>query len=81
MSDAVEHFDKLGQKIEVGDYVAYSSHNSLDIGLVQKLNPKMVKVSRLGKKGWGSGTNKYPTDCVLLDGKRVTLYVLKNSGG
>lgn len=79
--ETVTHFDKLGTALNVGDYVAFSSSNSLEIGLIQKLNPKMVKVSRLGKRGWGSAKNKYSCDCVLLDGPKVTVYVLKNSGG
>lgn len=79
--ETITHLDKLGTPVSVGDCVAYPSHNSLEIGLVQKLNPKMIKVSRLGKKGWGSAKNKYSTDCVLLDGPKVTLYMMKNSGG
>jgi hypothetical protein len=77
--EAPEHRDKLDRLIKVGDCVAYPSSNSLVIGVVSKLNPKMVKVSQLGKKNWGD-SNKYPNDLVLLDGPEVTMYLIKNSG-
>jgi hypothetical protein len=73
----IEHRDKLGRLLKVGDCVAYPGSNMLIIGTVKKLNPKMVGVTRLGKEGWGP-SNKYPQDCVLLDGPEVTLYLLKN---
>ena len=76
-----EHRDKLGRLLKVGDCVAYPSHNSLSIGVIKKLNPKMVGVSKLGKKSWSSSSNKYPVDLVLLDGPEVTMYVIKNAGG
>lgn len=75
-----EHRDKLGRLLKVGDCVAYPSHNSLSIGTIKKLNPKMVGVAKLGKKSLSS-SNKYPGDLVLLDGPEVTMYLIKNSGG
>jgi hypothetical protein len=84
----IEHFDKLGAPINVGDYVAYPHVNSLQIGLVIKLNPKMVKVKPVTKKRKNSysqlrakevGINRYPVDCILVGGELVTLYVLKNA--
>lgn len=80
--DTIEHRDRLGRLLKVGDCVAYPAHNSLDIGTIKKLNPKMVKVVKIGAKGsWNlKGTNKYPSDLVLLDGPEVTMYMIKNSG-
>ena len=75
-----QHRDKLGRLLKVGDCVAYPGSNTLIIGTVKKLNPKMVGVARVGKKGWGP-SNKYPSDLVLLEGPEVTMYVIKNSGG
>ena len=47
----------------------------------KKGNPKMVKVWELGKHNkWYKGNNKYPSDCVLLEGPEVTMYLLKNTG-
>jgi hypothetical protein len=74
-----EHRDKLGRLLKVGDCVAYPSHNSLSVGSIKKLNPKMVGVAGLGKRA--STSNKYPGDLVLLDGPEVTMYLIKNSGG
>jgi hypothetical protein len=73
-----EHKDKLGRLLKVGDCVAYPGSNTLIIGMVKKLNPKMVGVSRLGKNSWGP-SNKYPSDLVLLDGPEVTMYLLRES--
>ena len=75
-----EHKDRLGRTINIGDFVAYPSHNSLSIGTIKKLNPKMVGVAKLGKKSLSS-SNKYPGDLVLLDGPEVTMYLIKHSGG
>ena len=72
-----EHRDKLGRLLKVGDCIAYPSSNSLCVGVIKKFNPKMVGVKPL-KNSWGSG-NKYPVDCVLLDGPEVTMYLLKNN--
>ena len=77
-----EHRDKLGRLLKVGDCVAYPSSNSLAIGTIKKLNPKMVKVAKLGSKFKSDGNNKYPTDLVLLDGPEVSMYLLKmNTNG
>jgi len=73
-----EHKDKLGRLLKVGDCVAYPGSNTLMIGTVKKLNPKMVGVSMLGKHAWGP-SNKYPDDLVLLEGPEVTMYLLRMS--
>ncbi len=72
-----KHKDKLGRLIQVGDFVAYPESNSLCVGTVVKLNPKMVKVARMNKSRWES--NKYPDDCVKLEQSDMTWYILKNS--
>ncbi len=76
-----EHRDKLGRVLSVGDAVCYPSHNSLELGTVKKLNPKMVKVWEVGSHGrWYTGSNKYPQDLVKVDGPEVSMYLLKMSG-
>lgn len=77
MAEVPEHRDRLGRLLNVGDCVAYPSHNSLGIGTVKKLNPKMVKVVPVGSNYRSNGSNKYPQDMVLLDGPEVTMYLLK----
>ena len=70
------HKDKIGKVIEVGSYVVYPQQNHLIIGIVKKLNAKMIGVSRLieSNRSWSSTyVNKYPDDCVIVEGKYVTL--------
>ena len=76
-----DHKDKLGRSLKVGDCVAYPSVNSLEIGTIKKVTPKMTIVVKVGKRtGWGSsGSRKYPQDLVLIEGPEVTMYLLKNS--
>lgn len=72
-----EHYDKLGKPLAVGDYVVYVWHNSLAVGSVRKLNPKMVGVSRVNSRG--AHHNKYSYDTVKVDTADVTMYLIKNS--
>jgi hypothetical protein len=75
-----EHRDKLGRLLSVGDAVCYPYHNSLELGTVKKLNPKMVKVWEVGRHSmWYTGANKYPGDLVKVDGPEVSMYLLKMS--
>lgn len=74
-----EHKDKLGRLIELDDYVAYPTHNSLAFGKVIKINNKMVKVVKVpASKYTDNGSNKYPHDMVKLEPKDMTWYLLKN---
>lgn len=77
----IKHTDKLGRPLSVGDAVVYPSHNSLEIGTVKKLNPKMVKVMEFGQteSRWYNGSNKYPNDIVIVNGPEVTMYLLKGT--
>lgn len=47
MSQEIEHFDLLGQPIQVGDYVAFtwSYARGVVIGVVTKLTKKRIKMS------------------------------------
>ena len=76
------HKDRIGQTIKLDDYIAYPQNNHLNLGIVKKLNNKMIGVSRLVKNNkaysWTSGyTNKYPEDCVIVDGARVTMIIMQ----
>lgn len=78
MTTEIQHKDKLGRDIAVGDVVAVADHNSLMIAQVTKLNPKMVKVSRIPSRSkWEQ--NKYPTDMIVVPGADVTMYLLTAS--
>jgi hypothetical protein len=76
-----EHKDRLGRLLKIGDCVVYPSHNSLSVGTVKKLNPKMIKVVPVGTKHRSSWSNKYPQDIVVVDGPEVTMYLLKMNAG
>jgi hypothetical protein len=75
------HKDKLGRAIALDDFVCYPNSNNLDIGKVVKITPKMVLVSRIPDRyrKWGGESRKYPCDLVLIEGKEVTMYILRNS--
>ena len=82
----INHFDKLGYTVNVGDYVAYPQLNSLELGIVIKLNKKMIKIQKVSQKQpkqrWRSPTpsvNKYSNDCIIIDSQLATLYILKNA--
>ena len=71
------HLDLLGNPISVGNCVAFPYSNSLRIGLVTKINPKMIQVKRVGKTRGDVKYNKYPTDLAVLNSQDVTMYLLK----
>jgi hypothetical protein len=71
------HKDKLGRDINLNDCVAFPRSNSLIIGKVVKINPKMVGVEEISNKKWPSSGNKYPQDCVVVDSADVTMYMLR----
>ena len=60
--ESIEHRDKLGRPLKVGDCVAYPGYNHLDIGIIKKINPKMVKIVKVGAKYRHDGSNKYPEE-------------------
>lgn len=71
------HKDKLGRNIDIGDFVAFPQSNSLYVGKITKLNPKMIKVLSLPKAK--SDYNKYPIDVVKLEASDMTWFLLKNT--
>lgn len=70
-----EHTDILGNALKVDDTVVYPSHNSLKIGVVKKLNPKMVNVVAVGRK---YPDRKYPQELLVVNDPKITMYMLKN---
>lgn len=76
---APQHHDRLGREIRMETVVAYPDSNSLCIGRVIKLNNKMIKVVNVeARSEWARrGNNKYPADCVVLEGADVTMYLLR----
>lgn len=73
-----DHRDILGQPLALGDCVVYPSSNSMYVGTIVKLNPKMVKVRRVGTRTtWEQ--NKYPQDLARVSGPEVTMYLLSKN--
>lgn len=72
----MQHKDRIDRPLNVGDCVAYSNGGHMSIGIIDKLNNKMVRVRPLRSK---STYHRYPFDVVLLQGPEVTIYLLKNS--
>lgn len=82
MKVEISHRDRLDRKINLGDCVAFSFSSHLCIGIIDKLNPKMVRIKELGRKSnWTGSYNRYPQDVVLLQGPEVSIYLLKHSSG
>lgn len=77
MKTEPEHKDRLGRILKQGDPVAYPHGNSLLIGLIIKLTPKMVRMKQLGDKSWRSEHTKYPSEVVLLEGPDVMMHILR----
>lgn len=73
----IEHQDKLGQDLAVNDCVAFPDRNTMFIGKVVKLHPKLITINKLGGK-WLWTTRKYPGDLIRLNSDTLTLYLLKN---
>lgn len=78
------HLDILGQSLKVDDFVAYPSssglgRNQLKIGKIVDITPKMVKVVHMQRRSVyeAKSTTRYPADCIRLDEKLITLYILK----
>jgi hypothetical protein len=76
MPEEITHKDILGNSIKVGDTVVYPSHNNLKIALVEKVNPRMINVKAIGKTYLD---RKYPTDLLVVDDPKITLYLLKHN--
>jgi hypothetical protein len=74
-----QHKDIFGQELVLDDCVVYPQSNSMKIGKVVKINPKMISVKNLSENGWRSETLKYPLDLVKVHGPEVTMYLLTNT--
>lgn len=76
MTKMHEHKDILGNSIKLDDVVVYPAHNSLKIATVKKINPKMINVVAIGRR---VPDRKYPTDLLVVDDPKITMYILKHA--
>ena len=66
--------DIIKNELNIGDMVAFATHNSLVLGIISNITPKMVRVKRLGS----TRTNlKYSSDLIKIEGPTAVLYLLK----
>ena len=72
------HKDLLGKDITVGSHVAAPHYNTMVLGRVLALTPKMVKISKLNES-YKNEIKKYAWECVLLEPDDITYYILRNS--
>jgi hypothetical protein len=82
LKEPVIHKDVFDRIITEGSTVAFPQSNSLAIGVVGKCTAKMVRVHPIGKhRGWrpAEGYLKYAHELVTVEGKDVTMYLLRNS--
>jgi len=82
-ADLPIHLDKLGATINVDDFVVYPANNELQLGVVVKLNKKMVKVRDIRRKNYKFGKHtakehhRYSNDCAIIDSSAATMYILR----
>lgn len=75
MTSVIEHFDFLGQPIQVGDYVSFtwSGYRGVRVGVITRLTAKRVRMTFNNSYVHQGVTNYYtsnhiarPSDCLVL---------------
>jgi hypothetical protein len=76
MTLEIEHFDFLGQPIQVGDYVSFAWGRGVRVGVVVKLTKKRIRVTFNNSYNNQGVTNYFtsnhiarPGDCLVLSDK------------
>lgn len=75
----ISHFDIFDKEILEGTNVAFAASNQMRLGVVIKLNKKMIRIKEFGRSNLHSGYLKYPREVVVVSDKSVTMYLLKHS--
>ncbi len=73
-----EHKDIIGNLIKVGDTVVSPNGTRLYVGVVEKINPKMINV-KLVATSWRGTERRYPQELLVVNDPKVTLYLIQNS--
>ena len=75
------HRDKLGKELAVDDCIAYPANNSLYLGVIKRLNPKMLSIKRIDTKRPSEGVlHKYSVDTIKIEKTaEVLMHLLKIS--
>lgn len=77
MKTEIKHFDIFNEEILLDSCVAFSSGNSLKIGKIEKITPKMVRIVPYVNQTWKNSFIKYPTDVVVIPTNKVTIWLMK----
>lgn len=73
--ESIEHFDRLGQPIRIGEHVAFSwsGNTNVSIGTVTKLTAKRIRIAWTSsyvhngeQRSYSGVTVKRPVDCLIL---------------
>jgi hypothetical protein len=83
MTKQVQHFDKLGRELAVGDVVAFKSfYTGMTIGRIdrlKKVRASIISLSDTRKSWYISGPEDINSgETVKLDPRDVAFYLLKN---
>lgn len=77
--DQIEFRDLVGVEIKEGDCVAYMFHNMLQLGIVDRFTPRMVRVKRIISNGFRRASRLVkPNECLVVASPEITLYILKH---
>ena len=84
MAKVIKHVDMLDREIKEGGFVAcqLSNWRTLELCLVEKLSPKMVRVRSLNHNRYGRfyTQTKYPAEMLVVENQEdITMYILKMS--
>ena len=83
MKTQVQHFDKLGRELAVGDVVAFASFfTGMTIGRIDKLKKVRAMIVSLSDsrkpRYYDTPEDINSSDLVKLDSRDVAFYLLKN---
>jgi hypothetical protein len=74
------HLDLLGREVKEDDVVAFVHHNMMYVGKITKITPKQIRVVPMGTKyRQDTGYLKYTSQCVLVGGPELTMWILKKT--
>lgn len=68
------HYDMMGTEIATGQYAASFNNNSLELFMVNKINPKMITLKHRKRD---FTVLRYPKDLIVLSNEEVMLKLLK----
>jgi hypothetical protein len=84
MTKQVQHFDRLGRELAVGDVVTYNSfyNGGLTVGRIERLMKVRAEIHSFvdNRSRWGT-SNIEPINCndtIKLDPKEISFWLLKH---